>query len=638
MCGLAGFMKVGAGDMAPARHMVDALSARGPDDGGAWADAEAGVALAHRRLAVLDLSPAGHQPMVSPSGRYVIVFNGEIYNHLDLRAQLPGVAWRGGSDTETLLAAIEAWGLPLTLQRAVGMFAIALWDRQRRELSLARDRLGEKPLYYGWQGECFLFGSELKALRAHPAWRGEIDREALTLYMRYGYVPLPRSIQHGIRKLIPGSILTLSAATAPGQLPEPAAYWSVLVAATVRREEWTDAAAIDELEACLRRAIAGQSVADVPLGAFLSGGVDSSTVVALMQVQSSRPVHTFAIGFTEKAYDEAGYARAVAAHLGTEHTEFYVSPADAQALIPRVPDIYDEPFGDSSQIPTTLVAQLARRRVTVSLSGDGGDELFGGYPRYRWSRDLWRRIGPWPRWLRQAAGGALLGVSPAHWDGLAARLPARWQVPALGDKLHKLADVLAIDSAQELHLRLLSAQRERASIVIDGQTSPTWADAQTARLATDDLIERMMFHDQLGYLGDGILTKVDRAAMSVSLETRVPLLDHRVVELAWRLPLRFKLRDGQSKWLLRQVLYRHVPCELIERPKQGFSLPLDSWLRGPLRDWAEALLDESRLQQDGLLHVAPIRRKWAEHLSGERNWQHWLWHVLMFQAWRERWQ
>lgn len=638
MCGLTGFLERGRAEAAAvALRMAATLHARGPDDAGAWNDETQGIALAHRRLAILDLSPAGHQPMRSPSGRYTIAFNGEIYNHLELRAELPAIAWRGHSDTETLLAAIDAWGLTATLERGVGMFALALWDGERKELLLARDRLGEKPLYYGWQGQSFLFASELKALCAHPAWRGEVDRDALALYLRYGYVPAPYSIYRNVFKLLPGTTLRLPAQAAPGNLPPPTPYWPPRADLAPERRQWDDEGARAELDAHLRRAVAGQMVADVPLGAFLSGGVDSSTVVALMQAQSSRSVHTFAIGFAEAGYDEAPFARAVAAHLGTAHTELQVTAADALAVVPGLPDIYDEPFGDSSQIPTHLVARLARRDVTVSLSGDGGDELFCGYNRYAWGRALWRRLGPLPRRLRGAARHALTALAPEQWDRLGTALPARWRRPALGDKLHKLASVVDAAGPDELYRRLLAPHREAGSIVLGGHEPPFWADAETARRGIVDFSERMMFHDQLGYLPDDILTKVDRAAMAVSLETRIPLLDHRVVEFARQLPLHMKLRDGQSKWLLRQVLYRYVPRELIERPKQGFSLPLDAWLRGPLRDWAESLLDEGRLRREGYLQAEAVRRKWQEHLSGRRNWQHWLWNVLMFQSWRERW-
>lgn len=644
MCGIAGFLAPSSGTDAGlldlARAMANQLGHRGPDAMGAWADA--GVALAHRRLSILDLSAAGNQPMSSASGRFVIVFNGEIYNHLELRRMLGDQAWRGHSDTETLLACIEAWGMERTLMRLTGMFAFAVWDSARQELTLARDRLGEKPLYYGWQGDAFLFGSELKALAAHPAWHGEVDRDALALYMRYGYVPLPHSIWRGVRKLLPGSCLTISVDTPPGVLPAPTFYWRARdMAVAGVRSDLDDVTAANELDEQLRRAIAGQMVADVPLGAFLSGGVDSSTIVALMQAQSARPVRTFSIGFTESDYDEAVHARAVAAHLGTEHTELYLAPSDALAVIPRLPEMFDEPFGDSSQIPTHLVAAMARRHVTVSLSGDGGDELFGGYNRYSWGREVWRCAGPLPRTLRYGIGRLITVVTPTAWDRIGGMLPRGMRQPTLGDRLHKLAGVIDAADTDELYRWLVSQHREPASLVIGGIEVSIWADEEAAAFAAHarggDFTERMMFHDLVGYMADDILTKVDRAAMACSLETRVPLLDHRLVEFAWSLPLHMKIRHGQGKWLLRQVLYRYVPQQLIERPKQGFGIPLDSWLRGPLRDWTEALLDESRLRSEGYLDASQVRRKWKEHLSGRRNWQHFLWNVLMFQAWQERW-
>jgi asparagine synthase (glutamine-hydrolysing) len=642
MCGIAGFLGSRNGDpvtlVAP---MLTSIRYRGPDDSGVWCDPSAGLGLGHARLSILDLSPAGHQPMLSASERYAIVFNGEIYNHLLLREELDGTSWRGHSDTETLLAAIESWGIERTLRSVVGMFVFALWDRVERRLILARDRIGEKPLYYGWCDGAFLFGSELKALVAYPAWQGEIDRGALACFMRYAYVPLPHSIYVGIRKLIPGSFLAIAATDKPGSWPEPRPYWSALdVSKQQDLTDLTDSQAIDQLEGLLRQSIKGQMVADVPLGAFLSGGVDSSTVVALMQAQSSRPIKTFSIGFREADYDEARYAKAVAAHLGTEHTEFYVSPEDALAVIPRLPSIYDEPFGDSSGIPTHLVATLARQHVTVALSGDGGDELFGGYNRYFWGRSIWRRIGPLPIGLRRLTGQALTQFSPERWDQLGAILravlPRRLRMATLGDKIHKLAGIIDVHNPEELYRRLVSQHRDPGSLVISAKESPIWADQQASGLDRQDVSERMMFHDLVGYLTDDILTKVDRAAMAVSLETRVPMLDHRVVEFSWRLPLRMKIRDGQGKWLLRQVLDRYVPKQLIERPKMGFGIPLDVWLRGPLRAWAEDLLDESRLRREGYFHPAPIREKWAEHLSGRRSWQYWLWNVLMFQAWNQR--
>lgn len=640
MCGIAGMMFCRDSELRSiVSRMVEMIRYRGPDDGGVWCDPSIGLGLGHARLSILDLSPAGHQPMESASGRYVIVFNGEIYNHLELRGQLTGLPWRGHSDTETLLAAFETWGVEKALQATVGMFALALWDRVERRLVLARDRIGEKPLYYGWSNGTFLFASELKALNAYPGWRPEIDRDALALFMRYAYVPLPYSIYTGIRKLLPGTYTTISLACAASYWPEPIPYWSAAaVAGQARRCDWTDSMATDELNRLLSVAVKGQMVADVPLGALLSGGMDSSTVVAIMQASSSRPVKTFSIGFREDDYNEAPGAKAVAEHLGTDHTELYVSAADALAVIPLLPSMYDEPFGDSSAIPTHLVARLAKQQVTVALSGDGGDELFGGYNRYSWGSLIWRRIARVPAPMRTTAAYALTLLSPEQWDRigkmLRTELPASLQMATLGEKVHKLASVLDSGSQTELYRRLLSLQRETVSLVIGAQDKPIWADAQAQQLGERDFSEEMMLHDLVGYLTDDILTKVDRAAMAISLETRMPLLDHRLVEFSWSLPLSMKIRaESRGKWLLRQVLYRYVPEHLVERPKMGFGIPLDSWLRGSLRDWAEALLDESRLKRDGYFHPDAIRAKWQEHLSGRRNRQYWLWNVLMFQVW-----
>jgi asparagine synthase (glutamine-hydrolysing) len=651
MCGLTGFWQPGGcrAEEAQAiiRRMADTLIHRGPDDAGVWLDEPAGFALGHRRLAILDLSPAGHQPMVSASGRFVIAFNGEIYNHLALRYELAkvgagGTAWRGHSDTETLLAAIEAWGVEATLKKAVGMFALALWDRETRTLTLARDRMGEKPLYYGWQGGVFLFGSELKALRAHPAFAGEIDRDALALYLRHNYVPAPFSIYRGICKLPPSTYLHVSERDVQARaLPAPQPYWSVHQAVQDGQSHpftGSDAEALQSLDGLLRQSIRGQMLADVPLGAFLSGGVDSSTVVALMQVQASRPVKTFTIGFHEQDYNEAEHAHAVAAHLGCEHTELYVTAEQAMAVIPRLPALYDEPFADSSQIPTFLVAQLAREHVTVSLSGDGGDELFGGYNRYFWIRRIWDRLGCIPLSIRRALAAFLVAPSPQTWNrvfrAFKPLLPQRLQVSLAGDKVHKLAELVMLDSPEAVYRYLVSHWKHPAEELVIGASEPeTILQRPQDWPALASLEERMMYLDQMTYLPDDILVKVDRAAMGVSLETRVPLLDHRVVEFAWRLPLHMKIRNGQGKWLLRQVLYQYVPHTLIERPKMGFGVPLDRWLRGPLKAWAEDLLSETRLKREGFFHPAPIREKWAEHFSGRRNWAYYLWDVLMFQAW-----
>jgi len=645
--------------------MACAIVHRGPDDAGVWVDEMAGVALAHRRLSILDLSSAGHQPMVSTCGRYVIVFNGEIYNHLALRRELEvtcpattgnpeggsppppllsqcegsGMNWRGYSDTETLLRGIATWGVEEALKRCVGMFAFALWDRALRRLTLARDRLGEKPLFYGWQGNTFLFGSELKALRAHPSFQGNINRNALALYMRHNVIPAPYSIYQDICKLPPGSYLIVEAR---GRNAQPVAYWSAQNAAeTGRLSPFTgsEAEAESALDKVLQQAVAGQMMADVPLGAFLSGGVDSSTVVALMQAQSDKACRTFTIGFHEEGYNEAKHAHIVAQHLGTEHTELYVTSQQAMAVIPRLPMLYDEPFADSSQIPTFLVSELARRHVTVSLSGDGGDELFGGYNRYLWVANIWRGIGRIPRPLRAALAGVLTTLPPSAWNQvfkkLAHLLPVGWRYTTPGDKLHKLAEILALRTQEEIYLGLVSHWKHPAEVV-RGAHEPATVLTDSAQWADlPDFEQRMMYLDQMTYLPDDILTKVDRAAMSVSLETRVPLLDHRVVEFAWSLPLSMKIRNGQGKWLLRQVLYRYVPKELIERPKIGFGIPLDVWLRGPLKGWAEALLDETRLVREGFLNPGPVRGKWAEHLAGRRNWAYYLWDVLMFQAWLE---
>ncbi len=649
MCGIAGYLQPSGSEAgnAVAQAMAQAIRHRGPDDAGIWLDAEVGVAFGHRRLAILDLSAAGHQPMVSASGCWVIAFNGEIYNHADLRQALQASgaapAWRGHSDTETLLAGFEAWGIEATLQRCAGMFALALWDGIERQLHLVRDRLGEKPLYYGWAGDALVFGSELKALRAHPSWRGEVDRDVLTLFFRHNYIPAPYSIYKGVWKLPPGTWLTVSQdAVRRRQLPAPNVYWSVLAAAARVREEpfaQGDAAALVELERISGQAIALQRISDVPLGAFLSGGVDSSAIVALMQAQSSGRVHTFTIGFAAADYNEAEYAKAVARHLGTDHTELYVSPEEAQAVIPRLPAIYDEPFADSSQIPTFLVAQLARQHVTVSLSGDAGDELFGGYNRYFLARELRRKLMRIPRAMRRRLAQAIGACPPWLLNALLRPLGAavpRLRVSQPSDKAYKAAEILALTDAGAMYRRLLSHWDHPASLVLGAREPATLLDELLMRPDVASTFEQwMMTTDTLTYLPEDILVKVDRAAMAVSLETRVPFLDYRLVEFALSLPLSMKIRDGQGKWLLRQMLYKYVPKTLIERPKMGFGVPIDSWLRGPLRDWAETLLDESRLKREGFLDLAPIRRTWNEHLSGVRNWQYDLWDVLMFQAWLE---
>lgn len=642
MCGIVGVWSrsglVRQGDIAAA--MASRIAYRGPDSCGSWADADVGVALGHRRLAILDLSPLGHQPMLSPSGRYVIVFNGEVYNYRELRGELAGRFHFGGtSDTEVMLAAVEAYGLEPAVRRFVGMFAFALWDRQESRLHLVRDRLGIKPLYYGQVGDAFAFASELKAFRALPDFSADIDRDALALFLRHNCIPAPHSIYRGIRKLPPGTILSLTYDTA--ERAEPVPYWSARdVAARGIADPFagSDVEAADALEELLRVAVRLRMVADVPLGAFLSGGVDSSLVVSLMQAQSDRPVRTYTIGSPNPAYDEARHARKVATHLGTDHTELYVTPEDALAVIPQLPTMYDEPFADSSQIPTFLVSRLARRDVTVSLSGDGGDELFGGYTRHMWGSRVWKWLHRTPLPLRRALARALETSSPEKWDRVYGRverlIPARHRQQVFGYKMNKLASTLTARDPLDVYQRLASHWSDAQAVVI-GASAPDWGAARRPFDEIGDIPSQMMYFDLVTYLPDDILTKLDRASMAVSLEARVPLLDHRVVEFAWRLPLRMKIRGGQGKWLLRQVLYRHVPRQLIERPKTGFGIPIDAWLRGPLRDWAESLLDERRLRAEGYLDPRPIRERWAHHLSGRASWQYHLWDVLMFQAWLE---
>ena len=656
MCGIAGVLTYrGSAPNRLVSEMIGAIRYRGPDDSGVWCDERVGVGLGHARLSILDLSPEGHQPMLSSSGRYALSYNGEVYNFAELRSELEsaGAKFRGHSDTEVMLSAFEEWGIERAVRRFVGMFAFALWDRERRTLTLVRDRVGIKPLYFGWAGKTFLFGSELKALRAYKGFHAEIDRGALASFMRVGYVPAPLSIYKHVYKLSAGCVLTVGEKeleATEGFSPDPDAlhatwrpvrYWSAkeyAEAGCASPFKGSEAEAVEQLDGLLRNAVGLRMIADVPLGAFLSGGIDSSLVVALMQAQSSRPIRTFTVGFHEAEYNEAIHARKVAEHVGTDHTELYVSPEQARAVIPRLPTMYDEPFADSSQIPTFLVSELARRHVTVALSGDGGDELFAGYNRYFWGRRLWRYLGLVPPSIRRGLAGGLTSLSPAAWANFFERFGRFLPVVAKpGDKLHKLAALLALPDPDTMYLGMISLWKDPAEIVVQGVEPLTPVTDRVNWATLQDFTMRMMYLDLITYLPDDILTKVDRASMAVGLEARVPLLDHRVVEFAWRLPLSFKIRqEGEGKWLLRRVLDRYVPRQLIERPKMGFGVPLDSWLRGPLREWAEELLDEQRLRREGYLHPAPIREKWAEHLSGKRNWQYPLWNVLMFQAWVER--
>jgi asparagine synthase (glutamine-hydrolysing) len=637
MCGITGFWSSKTLDEHPVEllnRMGATLSHRGPDDSGVFYENGSGLGLSFRRLSIIDLSAEGHQPMASPSGRYIIIFNGEVYNFEEIRAELGAQAWRGHSDTEVMLAAIERWGLEAAIGRFAGMFAFALWDRHERRLHLVRDRIGIKPLYYGYVEGSFVFASELKAIRAFPGFQSLIDRDTLAAYMRCAYVPVPYSIYQDIHQLPPGHILTLDSAEGPLALTP---FWSAFAAAEAglqSRIEDSDEAVIEQLHQKLLEAVRLRMIADVPLGAFLSGGIDSSLVVALMQAQSARPVKTFTIGFHEDVYNEAAHARKVAEHMGTDHTELFVTPQDALDVVPLLPSMYDEPFADSSQIPTHLVSRLARRHVTVALSGDGGDELFCGYSRYAFTNSLWNVLKRVPRPAARGMAKLIHSISPATIDGSLGRL----QLPAKlknspGHKFHRLADHLVAQDAAEVCLRTLSMWPDTAAIVPGSHEHDVLAQAIERFRTMPTIPELAMLTDLTNYLPDDILAKVDRASMAVSLEARVPLLDHRVVEFAWRLPLKFKLRRGKTKWALRQILYRYVPAELVERPKMGFTMPVDLWLRSQLREWAEDLLSPECLGRHGYLAVKPVRDKWEEHVSGSRNWQYLLWPVLMFQAW-----
>jgi asparagine synthase (glutamine-hydrolysing) len=638
MCGIAGFIQPSGFSskteaVCRVQRMAETLRERGPNNQGIWVDQGGEIALAHRRLSILDLSPLGHQPMVSASGCTVMIYNGEVFNFQELRAELEGLghSFRGHSDTEVILEGCERWGVVETAKKLIGMFAFAVWNRETRVLSLARDRLGIKPLYWARFGSTLMFGSQVKALKQHPAFKAEIDRGSLTLLMRHNYIPCPYSIYRGVHKMRPGSVLEFRS----DGIERETIFWSLEQVASQgirNRKDISDKEAVDQLDSLLRDAVRRQMVADVPLGAFLSGGIDSSTVVALMQAQSSKPVHTFSIGFTESDYNEAPHAEAVARHLGTEHTTMMVTPREAQSVIPRLPDIYDEPFADSSQIPTFLVSALARRYVTVSLSGDGGDELFAGYNRYEYAKAISQASAPWPKHIREPVARILQGLSPKTWDRLFSLVPPSFRPPQAGNKVHKLANLID-GNPDKIYLGLISHWQKPESVVIGGIEPDTCLRDKNVANIVPDSGERMQYLDTLTYLPDDILVKLDRASMAVSLEARVPLLDHRVVAWAWSLPQRFRRRHAENKWILRQVLYRYAPRNLFDRPKMGFGVPIDSWLRGPLRNWAEDLLDSSRLRQDGYLRPEPILEKWREHLSSKTNWAYLIWDVLMFQAW-----
>lgn len=648
MCGITGYFETvprstGEELEATAVAMAATLHHRGPDDSGVWTDPTVGIALAHRRLSILDLSPLGHQPMHSPCGRYVVTFNGEIYNFRELRQELTtrGQQFRGQSDTEVLVACVAEFGILPAVRRLNGMFAFALWDRRERQLYLVRDRLGEKPLYYGYLGRTLIFGSELKALRTHPEFDCSLNRDALALYMRHNYIPAPFSIYEGISKVMPGTMVRISPEDAD-RIPTVTRYWSVEAAAERGLADpltGSEEVAVGQLDTLLRDAVKRRMEADVPFGAFLSGGIDSSLIVALMQAQSTQPVRTFTIGVHEAQYNEANHAKAVAQHLGTDHTELYVTPLEAMDVIPHLPLLYDEPFSDFSQIPTFLVSRLARRDVTVVLSGDGGDELFGGYNGYLRGADVWRKVRHIPSPMRAFLARSIRAVSFEQWNRLITPIVrllsnSAWQQDP-GERLHRIAQVLTAEAPESLYLEMVSHWKQPASIVLGAQEPLTVFTDPRRCLPVTEFESRMMYIDSLSYLPDDILVKVDRASMAVSLETRVPFLDHRLVEFSWHVPLAWKIRQGKGKWLLRKLLHEYVPPALTERPKQGFGLPIAAWLRGPLREWAESLLEEKRLTNDGFFDPHQVLTKWEEHLRGINRWRFLLWDVLVFQAWLE---
>ncbi len=626
-------------------HMTNSLTHRGPNDSGYWLDSDVGIALGHRRLAILDLSAEGHQPMVSSDQRYYLVLDGKIYNHLALRRQLMKAgytSWRGTSDAETLLGAIMQWGIRRALQACIGMFALAIWDKYTHRLTLARDRMGEKPLYYGWVGKHFLFGSELKALRAHSDWTAEINREAVANQLRLGYIPAPQTIYRNIYKIAAGHMLQITPHHRPSNEPRLEAYWSLSeqVAATTEHTIRTDAEYVHALEALLRHSVRQQMQTDVPIGALLSGGVDSALIVALMQSQANRPVKTFTIGYENTTFSEAPHARAIATHLGTEHIEFIATSQDIIDIIPQLPQLFDEPFSDIAQIPNILAAQLAKTCITVGLCGDGADELFGGYKRYAYIQQAWKHLHHLPHFMRGGLAGTLNHWNVPAWDKLiqpfSGLIPQRLRITEPKEKLRKIAGLLSAKTPDDIYSRLLSHWQHPEDLVLGVQCAPS---AIPNHLPNGlNIAERMMFLDSVTYIPGNMLTRLDRSSMSIGLEMRTPFLDQRIVEMAWQLPLHLKIQQGQSKWILRQILQHYVPPHLNARPKQHWGMPLAGWLRTSLREWAHYLLNPTRLQQQGLLDPEPIQQKWHEHLTGAHNWQDCLWDVLMFQAWYEQQQ
>jgi len=625
--------------------MNSAVSHRGPDTNGTWVDSDSGIVLGHQRLSIIDLSSAGNQPMQSSSGRYILTYNGEVYNHLEVRRELKkynsNIKWRGNSDTETLLEAVDFWGIEISLQKIDGMFAFGLWDKKKRCLILARDRIGEKPLYYGWQGKgdnkVFLFGSELKALKVHPEFNGEINRDAISLQLQYNYIPAPYSIYKDIYKLLPGHYLQLKEDDLKKNLlPCSKSYWSLTEHAINGNKNHLKLCENDiqkGLEEYLLSSVKKQMISDVSLGAFLSGGIDSSTIVAMMQSQSNNPIKTFTIGFSENNFSEAPYAKKIANYLGTDHTELFVSPKKAMEVIPNLSTIYDEPFSDPSQIPTFLVSQLAKQHVKVALSGDGGDELFCGYGRYITSKKFWNLFSLMPITFRKILASGIRSISPQDWTNISKFLPGLNTYSNFGDKVHKGVNILEAKTLYDLYYTLNTQWHNSTEIVINSKEQGTLMTSLKPELLGLDSQQQMMALDSITYLPDNILVKVDRAAMASSLETRAPFLDHKLLEYTWKIPQSLKLKNGQGKWILKKILNQYVPNDLTDRPKMGFGIPIETWLRGPLRDWAEDLLNEERLNQEGYFNPKVIRDKWNEHISGKRNWKSSLWSVLMFQSW-----
>lgn len=639
MCGVVGYWSKHTANKNLALSMASKIASRGPDDTGSWLGDNNSLALAHRRLSIVDLSSGGKQPMVSRCGMHSLVYNGEIYNHEDLRIELESSFgsqhWQGHSDTEVLLLALQKFGVEQTLEKLNGMFAFAFWDGNKKALFLARDRIGEKPLYFGYHGGVFLFGSELKALKVHPKFLRNVDRDSLALFMRHNYIAAPYSIYQNTYKLKPAHYIVV---TDNGRnVSEQNCYWDLKKHAEygLKNQIFEEDIAIEQLESLLKDSIKRRMMADVPLGAFLSGGYDSTIVAALMQAQSIKPVKTFSIGFQEDEFNEAQYAKQVAKHLGTEHTELYVEPKQALDIIPKLPQIYDEPFSDSSQVPTYIVSQLAKKHVSVALSGDGGDELFCGYSRYNLGYNLWSKLSLFPSAFRPLLAWLCRVSAVPNLEALQRILPKRYRFSRLADRLPKLAEVLAHNSQEQFYKTLVSHHKNPTQIVIDSSEPNTLLDSVKRVPIFDNFQNKMMYLDLLTYLPGDILTKVDRASMAVSLEARVPLLDHRLIEYSWRLPIAMKTKNGQGKWPLRQVLYKYVPKQMMERPKQGFGVPMELWLRGPLRGWAEELLDEGKLRAQGFLDPPTVRKMWAEHVSGKHRWHYYLWDILMFQAWFE---